>query len=95
MYAAIRRGKVKLEKADEVIQHIRESVLPLVRKTPGFLSLYAVRIGEDEIITVSIFETQAGADESSTVAAEWVRTHIAPLLAGPLDISSGEVAIHA
>ena len=95
MYAAFRRGKVQSEKADEVLQHIRENVLPLVRKVPGFLSFYAVKLGEDDIITVSVFETQAQADESSKVAAAWVLAHIAPLLAGPLDISGGKVVIHA
>jgi heme-degrading monooxygenase HmoA len=95
MYTAFRRGKVKPEKAAEVLQHIKESVLPLIKKVPGFLSFYAVRLGEDEIITISVFETQAQANESSTVAAEWVLAHIAPLLAGPLDISGGEVVFYA
>ena len=95
MYAAFRRGSVQPGKADAVLQHISDSVLPLVTNVPGFLSFYAVRLGEDEIITVSVFETQAQAEASSAVAAGWVLAHIAPLLAGPLDISGGEVAFHA
>jgi hypothetical protein len=53
-----------------------------------------VDIGTDKAVTVSIFNDKAGAEESGRRAQAWVSENLAPLMAGPLEVMVGEVAIH-
>lgn len=46
------------------------------------------------VASVSVFQNQAGADESNRMAADWVRQEIAGLMAGPPEITAGEVNAH-
>ena len=45
-------------------------------------------------VSVSVFETKAQAEESNRLAAEWVKKNAAPLMAGPPEITEGEVGVH-
>ncbi len=45
------------------------------------------------VASISIFETQAGAEESTRLAADWVRQNIAELVAGPPEITAGPVIV--
>jgi len=46
------------------------------------------------MVSTSVFEDQAGAEESNRRAADWVRQNIAPLLPSPPQITAGEVVAH-
>ncbi len=95
MYAVIRRTRVNAASYDDAIQRAKEGFLPIIRKAPGFLAYYAVQEGDDAIVTISIFEDQAGAEASSRLAADWVRQNLAPLTRGlPEILAVGEIAIH-
>ena len=92
MYAAIRRLKVKSGLIDEAAQRIENGFVPIVSSVPGFVEYVGVQVGEDEGLTISLFETQAQAEESTRRAAEWVKQNVAPLAAGPHEIVAvGEV----
>ena len=45
---------------------------------PGFIAYYMIDCGEGVVTTVSVFEDQAGADQSNAVAAEWVQENVLP-----------------
>jgi heme-degrading monooxygenase HmoA len=92
MYIAIRRLKVKSGLIDEVIQLIENGFVPIISRVPGFVEYVGVQVGEDEGLTISLFEEQAQAEESTRRAAEWVKQNLAPLAAGPHEIVAvGEV----
>jgi heme-degrading monooxygenase HmoA len=61
MYAAIRKYTIKPNCIHEVIQRIQGEFLLIISREPGFTAYYAVRVGDDEVLTISVFETQAGA----------------------------------
>jgi hypothetical protein len=65
--------------------------LPIIKDADGFLAYYALNSGAGEIATVSVFEDQAGAEESIRMAADWVRQNLAALLPDPPEITEGEV----
>jgi hypothetical protein len=52
--------------------------------------------GEGVVTTVSVFEDQAGADQSNAVAAEWVQENVLPnySISAP-QITAGEVVLSA
>jgi hypothetical protein len=92
MYAAIRGLKVKPGLIDEVIQLIENGFVPIISRVTGFVEYVGVQVGEDEGLTISLFEEQAQAEESTRRAAEWVKQNLAPLAAGPHEIVAvGEV----
>jgi hypothetical protein len=41
-----------------------------------------------------VFRDQAGAEQSSAAAADWVRENLAPLLPNPPQITAGDVVAH-
>jgi hypothetical protein len=53
-----------------------------------------VNVGAGEIAIVSVFEDQAGSEESIRTAADWIRQNLAALLPNPPEITAGEVVTH-
>jgi len=94
MYASIRRYDVKPGAMAEITRQVNEGFVSIISKAPGFLAYYLVDAGNDTGATVSVFQNQAGAEESNRMAAAWVRQHIASLVAGPPEITAGEVVAH-
>ena len=91
MYVAVRQYKVKVGSMDEIARSAQEGYVPLIRQAPGFVAYYGVVTGSDSLFTVSIFQDQAGADESTRLAADFVRQNLAALFEGPPEITAGEV----
>ena len=92
MYAAIRRIKVKPDSMGEVVQLAESGLVPILSSVPGFVEYAAVQVGEDVALTISLFETQEQAEESTRRAAEWIKQNMASFAAGPQEIVAvGEV----
>jgi heme-degrading monooxygenase HmoA len=95
MYVAIRRIKAKSGLFDEGIRRVENEFAPLLRSMPGFVEYDMVQVGEDEGLSITVFETQEQTEESNRRAMEWVKQNLAPLAAGPLEIVAvGEVLVH-
>ncbi len=69
-----------------------EDVQALISGVPGFVSYAAVR-SDDGGVTVTVCEDQAGADESSRRAAEWVKENLGAT-ANPPAITQGDTVLH-
>jgi quinol monooxygenase YgiN len=92
MYLAIRRLKVQPGLLDEAVRLVENEMLPILSRMPGFVEYEVVQIGENEGVTISIFETREQAEESNKRAAEWVIPRFAHFAAGPHEIMAmGEV----
>ena len=95
MHAAIRTYQVKPGTASEVSRLAQEGFAPIIRSVPGFVAYYGV-IGEsDTVVTVSIFEDEAGEAESTRQAKEWVAQNLAQHVVGPPRVVAGEVGWQA
>ncbi len=93
MYVAVRRYKVKAGSMDEIIRSVSEGFVPLISQASGFMAYYAVDAGNDIVFSVSIFQDQAGADESTSLAADYVKQNLAALVEGPPEITAGEANV--
>lgn len=95
MYVTLRKysppSPLSREVVDELTHLIQDEFLPLLQEIPGFHGYYAVRGGEREFMTVSIFETETGAAESTRRSAEFRRTHSLPVELGEPEVLQGEV----
>ena len=95
MHVAIRRYQMDPSASvEELMRRVNEGFIPIIKDAPGFLAYYAVDSGLGTVTTVSVFENQAGADESNRMAADWVRENLASMLPNPPEITAGEVGAH-
>jgi hypothetical protein len=97
MYATIRRYTLKDAKGgkDTIAsfkQRIERNYLPKVQEVQGFHGYY-VLTNDRELSSISIFETPAGAKESTRLAAEFVRADpIKDQLSSP-EVIEGELIV--
>lgn len=89
MYGVVRRYTGAAALGDALAQRSNE-VEELLRGVPGFVAYYAIRAG-DGLATVTICRDQAGTQESSRRAAEWVRQNLPGTSIGSPEITEGEV----
>jgi len=70
MYAAIREYSIKPKFINEVMQRIQGEFLHIINREPDFTAYYAIRVGNNEVLTISVFETQAGAERQTPMDLE-------------------------
>ncbi len=92
MYVTIRQYETT--SVEEVARRVQQGFVPIMRQAPGYIAYYAVDAGAGVVASISIFETQAQAEESTRMAAAWVRQNIVDLFAGPPELTSGQVVAH-
>ncbi|HYB02128.1 MAG TPA: antibiotic biosynthesis monooxygenase [Ktedonobacteraceae bacterium] len=91
MYAAIRQYSIKPKFINEVMQRIQGEFLHIINREPGFIAYYAIREENNHILTISIFETQAGAEGSTPLALEWVTRNLAGFVQGVPQTTVGRI----
>lgn len=95
MYASIREYKTEPGEAIELARRVKQGFVPIISQAPGFIAYYVVDTGHDVVASISIFQDQAGAEESNRMAADWVKANIATLVSGPSEITAGTVTVHS
>ena len=90
MYATVRSYPGAVGLADALAKR-DDDVRSAITSIAGFRSYHLVRTDRGAVVTVSVFDDRAGADESVRAAAEWIRTNVPEFTANPPQVSSGEV----
>ena len=72
MYATIRRYD-GVTNPREAGKRVNESFVPLISQLPGFVAYYWVDAGGGVMISTSVFQDQASAQESNRKGADWVQ----------------------
>ncbi len=91
MHAVVRRYRGASALNDLLAQRTQE-IEQLLRGVPGFVAYYAIGAGDD-LATVTVCEDQAGTQESSRRAAEWVGQNFTGGSIGAPEITEGEAFI--
>jgi hypothetical protein len=74
MHATIHRYEgVDQNRTDELTTKINESLAPKLSKLPGFSGYYLIETGDGVMSSLSLSENVEQAEESTRVAATWVR----------------------
>jgi hypothetical protein len=96
MHATVRRYEgVDASRTDELTKRVGESLLPRLSELPGFSGYYLIEADKGVMSSIGFFDTSAQADESSRVAATWVRDEkLETALPNPPKITGGEVIVH-
>jgi heme-degrading monooxygenase HmoA len=93
MYVAIGRYTGAKGTSDEIGRDAQHAVV-FLREMPGFVGWYLLDAGDANWTSVSIFDSRIGAEESTRVAAAYVREHLAQYFPNPPEVTVGEVAAH-
>ncbi len=93
MYATVRRYE-GVSDPSEAGRRVAEGFVPIISEVPGFVAYYWVDAGDGVMLSTSVFETQEGAEQSNSKAAEWVKQNLTSLLPNPPQITAGEVVAH-
>lgn len=91
MHAAVR--KYRTSDIDALVQKVEDEFAQQVKGVDGFVGYYVIDAGDGTAATVTVGETAEAVEESTKLAADWVRDSIADLIEGPPEITAGEVRV--
>jgi hypothetical protein len=95
MYAVIRHYHFKKEDSKKIDKIVQESLVPMLKKVPGFVRYYWLDTGKGEGASLSVFNDKAGADKSIQVAAELVKAELPDVLTQKPEIIEGPIKGHS
>ena len=73
MHATIRRYEgVDAARTGEVVGKVNETLVPQLRKLPGFSGYYLIEGGNGVLSSLGLFETSEQAGESTKVVSKWI-----------------------
>ncbi len=91
MYASVRDYEGNNELVDALLENESE-VRRLIGDIDGFQAYYLVRTAEGAV-SVSVYDSQDGADESNRQAADWIKENLSDMTISPPKVFAGEVAL--
>ncbi len=91
MYAVIRAYTGNSDLAETLAKH-EEDIRQLIGGINGFKAYYLLKLAEGTS-TISIFEDQEGAEESSRAAAAWLAKNLPDLNVAPPYVTAGNVLV--
>ncbi len=92
MHTVVRNYRSNAELADELVKRSGD-VEELIRGVEGFVAYYLVKTSNGTA-SISVFEDEAGTQESTRRAAAFVKQHVASVAGAPPEVIEGETVIH-
>ena len=97
MHATIRRYEgVDTTRTNEVTGKVKETLVPQLRKLPGFAGYYLIEADNGVLSSLGLFQTAEQAGESTKVVSQWiVNEHFETAIPNAPKITTGKVVIHS
>jgi len=90
-YMAIRQYHIIPGTGEEFLHRVQAGFVPIISRIPGFIAYDALLVGNDRIVSISVFDTPLGVIESTPRALQWVQENIAGLIQGIPEVMAGQV----
>jgi hypothetical protein len=96
MFATIRRYEgVDQSRTAELTSKVKETLVPQLRKLPGFEGYYLIDAGNGVFSSLGLFEKPEQGKESTSVVAAWIRDEkLETLIPNEPKITTGQVVAH-
>jgi hypothetical protein len=91
MHAAIR--KYRVTDPDELVRRVEAEFVDRVKGVDGFVGYYVVDGGDGNLASITVGETEAAVEESTSLARDWVGERAAELVEGAPEVTAGEVRV--
>ena len=97
MHATIRRYEgVDMTRTDEVAGKVKQTLVPQLRKLPGFGGYFLIEDGNGVLSSLGLFETAEQADESTKLVSRWIADeNLGTAIPNAPKITSGKVVAHS
>jgi hypothetical protein len=97
MHATIRRYEgVDTTRTNEVTSKVKETLVPQLRKLPGFAGYYLIEADNGVLSSLGLFQTSEQGDESTKVVAKWITDeNFNTAIPNAPKITSGKVVVHS
>jgi heme-degrading monooxygenase HmoA len=95
MYTVIRKYDLVPGSVEEFVQQVQKSLVPIINRVPGFREYSLVEVGENDVISISIFDSLADAKVSARQTASWVAENTELFFQGFSKPMAGQVRVHS
>jgi hypothetical protein len=97
MHATIRRYEgVDPTRTNEVTSKVNETLVPQLRKLPGFAGYYLIEGGNGVLSSLGLFETPEQGEVSTKVVSKWITDeNFSSAIPNAPKITSGKVVAHS
>ncbi len=92
MYGSIRRYRIDSGTTDEIVNRVKEGLVPLLEKTPGFVGYYVIDADDGKATSFTICENEAAIERVNSIALDWVKRNLPNQLTNP-EVIAGELPI--
>jgi hypothetical protein len=93
-YLAIREYQLASGRTmEDLAATVESGFVPILTQVPGYREYFLVETSEG-VVSISVFTDQAGAEESTRRAADWVQQNLADFFTGPPTVTTGSVWLH-
>ena len=87
---------VDATRTNEVVGKVNETLVPQLRKLPGFAGYYLIEAGCGVLSSLGLFETSDQADASTSLVKKWIADeHFSTVIPSDPKITSGKVVAHS
>jgi len=70
----------------------QDEIKEIITTIDGFSAYYLVRDGDGDAMSVSVFDSAAGGDESVQVARDWIAENLPDINVSPPQVIAGDAA---
>ena len=84
-----------IDDVDAVITRVNSDLLPAIRDMEGFQEYKLLKCGDDELMSITVFDTEDQADQANEDVAELVAKSLAELAPNAPAVSIGEIVIES
>ena len=97
MHATIRRYEgVDTTRTNEVTSKVKETLVPQLRKLPGFAGYYLIEADNGVLSSLGLFQTSEQGDESTKVVSKWITDeNFNTAIPNAPKITTGKVVVHS
>src|SRR3712207_6392991 len=79
---------------DRLVRPVRESLVPLLKRAPGFKGYCAFASEDGHIVSVSVFDDRQSAARATDQVRDWIASNQKDLLPEPPEVLAGEALLH-
>jgi hypothetical protein len=97
MHATIRRYEgVDMTRTNEVASKVKETLVPQLRKLPGFEGYYLIQADNGVLSSLGLFQTSEQDAESTKLVSKWITDeNFTKAIPNAPKITSGKVVAHS
>ena len=93
MHGVLRHYTLDAKNISEVVRRVADGAILILKGISGFVSYAIMDAGHGHMVTYSVYESEAGTEESTKKAAGWVKENIASMLPTPPRVVAGAVRV--